>query len=176
VGLLVVALFALHGAVYLTLRTTRALRRRAHELAWRCFGLFLVLFLLVTIYTLVAVPRATENLERWPLLWIVPVANVLALANIPRALHRGSPAQAFASTSAVIAALIVLLGATLYPNLVSARSDPSHSLTIFDAASSERTLAIMLGVAALGMPLVLAYTALVYWTFRGRVEVDDAGY
>jgi cytochrome d ubiquinol oxidase subunit II len=176
VGLLVVALFALHGASYLCLRTSGPLQARAHAAAWRSFGIFLALFMIVTIYTLVAVPRATLNLERQPLLWVVPVLNVLAVAHIPRALQRGSPGRAFLSSTAVIGALVFLLGVTLYPNLVTSRPEAAHSLTIWNAASSERTLAIMLAIAVIGMPLVLAYTAIVYWTFRGRVRVDETGY
>jgi cytochrome d ubiquinol oxidase subunit II len=176
VGLLTTALFAMHGVIYLRLRTEGELEERLRDWAWRCFGIFLVLFMGVTIFTLAAVPRATANLDRYPLLWAVPVLNVLAVANIPRALYRGRPAQAFLSSAAVIAALVFLLGVTLYPNLVTSRPHPEHSLTIFNAASSRGTLAIMLLIAAIGMPLVGIYTGIVYWTFRGKVRLDEAGY
>ncbi len=66
------------------------------------------------------------------------------------------------SSAVLIAALVGLLGTTLYPNLVTA-TDPAHSLSILDAASSPRTLRIMLLLAGIGMPLVIAYTALVYY-------------
>ena len=45
----------------------------------------------------------------------------------------------------------------------------------YDASSSEKTLGIMLVVALIGMPLVLTYTTIVYWTFR-RVEVGEHSY
>jgi cytochrome bd ubiquinol oxidase subunit II len=173
VGLLVVALFAMHGAIYLHLRTEGELQQRAEGWMWRTFGLFLLLFMLTTMFTLVAVPRATAHLVHNPVLWLVPVANVFAIANVPRALYRRSPAQAFASSAATILALVFLLGAALLPDLVPSSSDPAHGLTIFNAASSARTLAIMLVIAAIGMPLVLAYTAAIYWTFRGKVRLDE---
>ena len=44
------------------------------------------------------------------------------------------------------------------------------------AASSEKTLEIMRVVAALGMPFVLAYTATIYWVFRGKVKINHASY
>jgi cytochrome bd ubiquinol oxidase subunit II len=50
------------------------------------------------------------------------------------------------------------------------------SVTIFNAASSPKTLSIMLIIALVGMPLVLAYTALVYWTFHGKVRLDEHSY
>ncbi len=176
VGIMTVALFALHGAAYLELRTEGELQQRAHRTAWHAFGVFLVLFLLVTMFTLVEVPRATAHFERAGWLWIVPVANVLAIANIPRALFHDRPGEAFVSTCVVIVALVALLGAALFPYLVPASSAPENGLTLWNAASSEKTLGIMAIVAAIGMPLVATYTAVVYWTFRGKVRLDEGGY
>jgi cytochrome d ubiquinol oxidase subunit II len=66
------------------------------------------------------------------------------------------------------------VGVALYPNLVTASNADATvvSLTIHNAASSQKTLGIMLVIALLGMPLVAAYTAIVYWTFRGKAEAD----
>lgn len=176
VGAMTVALFALHGAAYLGARTEGELQARAHRAAWHGFGVFLALFLVITMVTLVEVPRATERLREVPWLWVVPLANVFAIANIPRALFYGRPGQAFASTSVVIVALVALLGAALFPSLVPSHPAPENALTVWNAASSPKTLGIMAAIAALGMPMVLAYTGLVYWTFRGKVRVDEQGY
>jgi cytochrome d ubiquinol oxidase subunit II len=59
---------------------------------------------------------------------------------------------------------------------VTASNDPAHSVTIFNAASSPKTLTIMLIFAAIGMPFVLAYSGIVYWTFRGKVELGEHSY
>ena len=48
-----------------------------------------------------------------------------------------------------------------------------HSLTIYNAASSPRTLKIMLIIACCGVPLVISYTAAIYWVFRGKVRPDE---
>ena len=73
-------------------------------------------------------------------------------------------------------ALVVLLGAALFPNLVPSSPNPEYSLTVWSAASSARTHGIMLLIAIIGMPAVLSYTALVYWTFRGKVTLDEHSY
>jgi cytochrome bd ubiquinol oxidase subunit II len=176
VGLLVVALFALHGAIYLHLKTTGALQQRIERWIWRAFGFFLVLYLLTTIYTLVDVPLATRNFRVHPWAWGVVVLNILAIANIPRALFHGWPGDAFVSSCATIAALTFLLGLALFPELVHSSLNPAWSLDIYNAASSPRTLAIMAVIAALGMPFVLAYTAVIYWVFRGKVELGKFSY
>ncbi len=64
----------------------------------------------------------------------------------------------------------------LFPNLIVSSSDPAWSLTIYNAASSEKTLRIMRAIAFLGMPFVAAYTAVVYWVFRGKVKLGTSSY
>ncbi|MEW6251222.1 MAG: cytochrome d ubiquinol oxidase subunit II [Planctomycetota bacterium] len=185
VGLLAVALFALHGAVYLHMKTEGELQQRILGWIWRAFGFFLVIYLLTTIYTLIQVPNATRNFAGHPWVWIVVVANVLAIANIPRSIYNNRPMDAFISSACTIAAFVFLFGVALYPYLLVSSStlptregppDPDYGLTIYTAASSPKTLAIMQIIAALGMPFVIAYTAVIYWTFRGKVEIGRFSY
>ncbi len=176
VGVLAVTLFAMHGAIFLYLKTGGPLKQRLHFWMWRTFGLFLTVYLLTTIVTLVAVPHAAEPFRQYPILWIVPVLNVLAIANIPRAIFLNRPGYAFISSCATIAALIFLLGAASFPNLVTSRPNPDYSLTVFNAASSYKTLTIMLIIVVIGMPCVLAYTTIVYRTFSGTVELGEHSY
>ena len=49
-------------------------------------------------------------------------------------------------------------------------------LTIYNAASSQKTLTVMLVIAFIGVPLVLAYTASIYYIFRGKVRLDSMSY
>lgn len=176
IGFLTVALFAMHGSIYLYLKTEGELQRRVHATMWRTFGIFLVLYIFATMYTLQAVPGATENFRQAPWLWIVPVLNVLAIANIPRAIHLGRPMYAFLSSCATIAALATLFAAAIFPNFVPSTIDSAYSVSIFNARSSEKTLGIMLIIALIGMPCVLSYTVAIYWTFRGKVTLDRNSY
>ena len=176
VGALTVATFAMHGSIYLGLKTEGELYRRVHGWMWRSFGIFIALFMLTTIFTLVTVPGATRNFERAPIGWLVVVLNVLAIANIPRAIYSGRAIYAFVSSACVIAALTFLFGVALYPNLIVSSLDPAFNLTIHSAASSAKTLGIMRIVVFLGMPFVIAYTTVVYWVFRGKVKIGTFSY
>jgi cytochrome d ubiquinol oxidase subunit II len=176
VGVLAVALVAMHGSIYLYLKTEGDLQTRIHQWIWRTFGLFLVTYMIVTIYTLVQVPSALRNFETMPLAWIVVLLNILAIANIPRAIYLRRPAYAFASSCCTIAALNFLFGIALFPNLVTSSLNPEWSLTAFNAASSHKTLKIMTVIAVLGMPFVVSYTAIVYWVFRGKVKLGKFSY
>ena len=75
-----------------------------------------------------------------------------------------------------MAALMVLFGIGMYPDIVAAVNDPANSLTIYNAASSQKTLGIMLTIAAIGVQVVLAYTVSIYWIFRGKVRIDRMSY
>ncbi len=176
VGVFAVATFAMHGAIYLYLKTEGDLQRRIHGWIWRAFGLFLVTYILTTIYTLVAMPAAVRNFEEIPGAWAVVLLNVLAIANIPRAIFLNKPLYAFVSSSCTIAALTFLFGFALFPNLIVSSLDPAWNLTIYNAASSQKTLAIMRIIAFLGMPFVLSYTAIIYWIFRGKVQLGKFSY
>ncbi len=176
VGVFAVAMFAMHGSIYLYLKTTDELQQRIHGWMWRTFGFFLVMYLLTTIVTLVTIRNATRNFENHPWVWVVVLLNILAIANIPRAIHLGRPFYAFVSSSCSIAAFVFLFGVALYPDLLVSSIDYKYSLNIYNAASSQKTLQIMQVIAFIGMPFVLAYTVIIYWTFRGKVELGKFSY
>jgi cytochrome d ubiquinol oxidase subunit II len=170
-------MFAMHGAIYLVLKLPAGeLQNRARNWIWHTWGLFLVFYVLGSMYTLVAIPRATQNFGRLSWAAIGVIVNVLAVANVPRSVFRGRMLDAFISSAVTIAALVFLFGMALWPNLVTASNHSAHDLTIYNAASSATTLRIMFLIAVIGMPFVLTYTIAVYWTFRGRVELQEHSY
>ena len=102
--------------------------------------------------------------------------NVLAIANIPRAIFAEEPFYAFLSSVFTMFSLVFLFGAALFPNLAVSSIDPAFNMTICNASSSETMLRIMAVIAAIGMPMVLNYTGVVYWTFRGKVKLGEFSY
>ena len=176
VGAFAVATFAMHGSIYLYLKTEGELQQRIQRWMWSTFGIFLVLYIFVTMATLVLLPSAVANFRDIPWAWVVVVLNVLAIANIPRAIYLGKPGYAFISSAATIGALTFLFGFALFPNLIVSSLDPAWNLTIYNAASSQKTLGIMQIVAFIGMPFVLGYTIAIYWIFRGKTKMDKFSY
>jgi cytochrome bd ubiquinol oxidase subunit II len=71
---------------------------------------------------------------------------------------------------------MLLFGLNLYPNMVYSLPNPEYSLNIYNAASSHKTLGIMLVIACIGVPIVIAYTVCIYWIFRGKVKLDRMSY
>ena len=176
IGLLTVSFAAMHGAIYLFLKTEHELQQLVHRWMWRGFGLSLVTFMLATIFTLAIIPDAVRNFREHPWAWTVVVLMVLAFANIPRAIFLERPLYAFLSSSLTIIALVFLFSFSLFPNLVVSSISPAFSLTIYNASSSQKTLKIMAIIALIGMPFVLSYTTAIYWAFRGKVRITDHSY
>lgn len=176
IGLLTVSFAAMHGAIFLFLKTEHELQQLVHRWMWRGFGLSLITFMLATIFTLAMMPDAVRNFREHPWAWSIVVLMVLAFANIPRAIFLERPFYAFLSSSLTIIALVFLFSFSLFPNLVVSSISPAFSLTIYTASSSQKTLKIMAIIALIGMPFVLSYTTAIYWAFRGKVRITDHSY
>ncbi len=176
VGVLAVATFAMHGALYLCLKTEGELQKQIQRRTWRAFGFFLVFYLFTTVFTLVEIPLATRNFHRHPWVWLVVGLNILAIGNIPRALYKGRAVAAFVSSCLSIAALTFFFGVALFPELVHSSLNPAWSLDVYNAASSKKTLGIMAVIACLGIPFVLSYTFTIFWVFRGKVKIGHFSY
>jgi cytochrome d ubiquinol oxidase subunit II len=118
----------------------------------------------------------TQRVHDHPWLFSIALLNMLAIANIPREFHRGNDWLAFLSSCATMSTLMLLFGINQYPYLVYSWPNPENSLDIINAASSQKTLGIMLVIACIGVPIVIAYTACIYWIFRGKVKVGRSSY
>lgn len=175
-GLTTLALFMMHGAIYVVLKTEGALHEQARTWVRHSIIFFILSYGVTTMATLLYVSHMTEAIRKYPVLFIVPLLNLLAIANVPREIYHGRDLRAFLSSCVSVAMLMALFGIGMYPNLVVSHPYPENSLTIYNAASSSKTLSIMLIIAAIGMPFVLAYTTAVYWVFKGKVKLDASSY
>ena len=176
IGVTTVALFMMHGAIYVVLKTEGSLHQQFREWVRNGIIFFVICYVAATMATLIYVPRMTLPMKDYPLLFGFALLNLLAIANIPREIHRGRDFSAFLSSCAAVAALLTLFGIGVYPHLVLSNPFPENSLTIYNAASSTRTLGIMGIIALIGVPLVLAYTATIHWIFRGKVKLNRSSY
>lgn len=176
VGVTTVALFMMHGSIYLVMKTEGDLHDRVRGWVNKSIIFFIVCASISTLVTLVYFPRMTDPFRLHPALFVVPLLMMLAIANIPREIHLRHDFRAFLSSSAAIAFLLILLSIGLFPNLVYAINDPAYSMTIMNSSSSQYTLKVMLIIALIGMPLVLFYTGYVYWIFRHKTQLDAHSY
>jgi cytochrome d ubiquinol oxidase subunit II len=176
VGMTAVALFMMHGAIYGVMKTEGELQSKLRGWVNNTIIFFIICYAITTMATLLYIPHMADSIKSHPAFFIVPLLNMLAIANIPREIHLRREFRAFLSSCVAIALLLILFGLGMFPDLILSNPDPANSLNIYNAASSPKTLNIMLLIALLGMPLVLSYTFSIYWIFRGKVKIDRLSY
>lgn len=172
-----VALFAMHGAIYLALKTEGDAHARVMHFIKPAIAIFLFCYIVATISTFLFMPHMTERLAHN--MWLIGFAalSLAAIFNIPLQVQRKRFGWAFGSSSVAIASLLVLFGIGRYPMIVESTVNPEHnSLTIYNSAASHPTLVILLIVVAIGIPLVLAYLFWTYRVFRGKVKLEKSSY
>ena len=176
VGLTTVAAFMMHGAIYLVMKTEGELQQQVKGWVNNTIIFFVITYVTATMATLIYIPHMVQPFRDHPVFFILAVLNMLAIANIPREVNRGKEFLAFLSSSAAILSLMALFAVGLFPNFLISSINPEYNLTIYNAASSQKTLGIMLTLAIIGIPFVLAYTISIYWIFRGKVKLDKMSY
>lgn len=176
VAITTLALFMMHGAIYLVMKTEKRLYTKLTILVKNSTIFFVISMLLLSFYTLLYQAHLTERIKENTWMFMIPVLMVFAVANIARRISQQRYRQAFLSSSVVISLLLVIVAVELYPNMVISTLNPAYSLTVTNSASSEKSLGIMLVFAAIGVPLVAIYTGFVFWTFKGKVKLDEMSY
>lgn len=176
VGILTLSLFALHGAIFLSMKTEGELHNKL--LAWikpLMVG-FLVAYMVTTTATLIYESHIVARLQRYPALFLIAIVNMVVIASIPVSIQRRRFGWAFLGSCGNIALLLTLFACGMFPTLIRSSIDPAYSLTIFNTAASLKTLIVLTIMAGIGLPLVAAYMSWVYRIFRGKVILDDHSY
>jgi cytochrome d ubiquinol oxidase subunit II len=166
-GLVTLSLFALHGAIFLALKTDGPLRERARALALRIAAGAVPLAAAFLIITQFSHGKA----------WTDVTAGVAALALLggAAAAARGREGWAFLGTGTTLALAVATLFGDLYPHVLPSTTAAAYGLTVSSASSSHYTLTVMTWVAVIFTPVVLTYQGWTYWVFRKRLSRSDFG-
>lgn len=175
VGLVAIILFAMHGAIYLLMKTEGELHEKIRRWIHPLIVAYLMAFYMATAVTLIYEPQMVEAIRERPWLFIVAVFNLLAIGNAARELFYHRFGRAFISSALGMILLLALFSIGQFPTLIR-NSGEGVNMTIFNAASSDSTLIYLLVIVAIGIPLALAYTITVYRIFRGPVKLGPTSY
>jgi len=176
IGLLGLVMFVLHGATWLGLKTEGALQDRMRRWAASAWVAFIALYALATVASYAVAPYLFEHWFGNPLTWVFFALLLASSVTGPAAIGASRFGRAFVASAAATLSVIALAAEGLYPRLVPARPDLAASLTIYNAASTPRTLTTMLVIALVGMPFVILYTVLIYRAFRGKTVLTAESY
>lgn len=162
-GLALVVLCLLHGAAFLTLRTTGRIRHRAEHASRVLAVVALAAALVLAAWTLALVQHSVT-------LYVTLFLAIGALGLAVARAGRGRDVQTFSATAVAVAATVGSLFVGLYPNVLNSSIRQEWSLTVAGTASGDYALQVMTVVAAVLFPVVLAYQAWSYFLLRRRVS------
>ncbi|WP_166849074.1 cytochrome d ubiquinol oxidase subunit II [Isoptericola sp. BMS4] len=163
-GLTTLVLFALHGAIFVSLKTDGDIRTRAQRLAAT----------LAVVALVVAGGWAVWAQLAYSVAWTwVPVAvAALALVGVVVTTRARREGAAFTLSAVTIASAVVLIFGSMYPDVVPATGG-GEALTVAEASSTPYTLTVMSWVAVVLTPVVILYQGWTYWVFRRRLSTRD---
>ena len=168
-ALVVTLLFTLHGAGFLSIKTTGEVEQGAKEYIrwlWLLVSILLVIFMITTAII-------TNLLARINFLTIlIPVISLAAVLAAGYFLRKQQYGRVFLMTCLTVAFLVLTIFILLYPNVMISSLNPAWSLTIQNASSSPYTLKIMTIITLVFLPIILIYQGWTYWIFRKRVSSE----
>lgn len=174
-GLVSLLGFTLHGAVFLSLKTTGDLceaAQRAASRLWLPVLAMLFAFVIATYFF-------TDTLQQLGINpGLIPISALLALLVSGYFIRTRRSGWAFVLTTLSILFAASTIFLILFPRVMVSSLDPTWSLTIYNTSSSPYTLRVMTIVALVFLPFVLGYQAWAYWIFRKRVstKVEELHY
>jgi cytochrome d ubiquinol oxidase subunit II len=174
IGLVSLAFFTMHGAIYLSMKASGDYAARLSRWAMVGYRVFMVLFMGATVATGFVAPHLFKVGN--PFFWVFSLLLFAGAGGVQAMLVRGKPFHAFIASAVTIVAMIGEAGVGLFPRLVPSSINLNASLTIYNACSTPRTLTVMLVIALVGMPIVIGYTAVIYRVFRGKAVTHGEGY
>ncbi|MGW0772930.1 cytochrome d ubiquinol oxidase subunit II [Streptomyces sp. NPDC002835] len=160
-GVVTLALFTFHGAVFAALKTLGDIRTRARAMAVRLGLLTMVPAVGFLVWTQVSRGDGKSL--------VALVVAVAALTGAVGAVKAGREGWSFGLSGVTIATSVAMLFLALFPDVMPSSLDSAWSLTVTNASSSPYTLKIMTWLAAVATPLVLLYQGWTYWVFRKRI-------
>lgn len=171
-GLLFVAMFLEHGALWLCVKTEGVLHQRAVKtalMAWVVMLVMVVLFLAASVFA----TNLFDNYAAHPILFIVPLLAVVAFFGTKMYMGKEDFLKAWMSSALAIICVTFFGIIGLFPNLFPSSIDPEYSLSAFNASASPLTLKIMLTVVLIFIPIVIAYQVWTYRLFMGKITPED---
>lgn len=175
-GLIALVALAVHGALYLAVKTEGELQQRARKVAQQGW-IALMLLTAASLPASIMVRRDTlDNYRAFPIAFVIPLLVLVSVIGMLVFSRKGDDRKAFGSSCLYLAIMLVGAAVGLYPRLLPSSNDPAMDITIGKALSGPHALHVGLIWWAIGMLLALLYFTVVYRMFRGKVSASSEGY
>lgn len=198
-GVVSVAMFCMHGAAYIQMKTSGVIAGRAARaavisavIACLAFALAgLLVWNSVEGYRIVSMPDVnsafmpvaktvvkeagawTLNYEKWPMLLLFPAAAFAGAVFCSLFSLKKWAWPAFIASGVSVGSIVLTAGTAMFPFVMPSSLEPGSGLTLWDAVASHRSLGMMFWVVLIMLPIVSLYTAWVYRVLRGKVTAEQ---
>lgn len=194
-GIASLSLVVVQGGTFLQHKLNSTLAKRAQKhikiSAWIFISVFIIIGLNIAFrmqgYSILSIPDVNQaliplskkvtliktawlyNYSQLPALWLFPILSIISMLITIKY-------YSFLSSSICCATTIFTSATAMFPFILTSSTHPEHSLTLWDSASSHKTLQLMFWAAIIFLPIVITYTSWVYRIMRGKVKIADNSY
>ncbi len=198
-GIVSLSMLMMHGAIYLQLRSDGIVQMRAQKAAliagivcaatfaiagvWIAYGIDGYMITSIQDVNLAINPLSKtveksagawiRNYDSYSWMMLAPTSGFVGIALSLLSARLRNEKTAFVFSSIAIAGIILTAGFSMFPFIMPSSTNPTSSLTIWDAVSSKKTLGIMFVVTIIFLPLIMMYTSWVFSVLRGKVTVQS---
>jgi len=197
-GVVSLSMLVMHGAVWLQWRTTGAIEQRARTAARLAAVVMIVSFALAGVwlahgidgFRIVSEPAHgalpnplgksvaivagawLDNYRLYPWMKAAPIVAFLGALGVLLFSTAKKSTLAFICSALTMAGVILTAGFSMFPFIMPSDTNPTSSLTLWDASSSHLTMTIMFWAAVIFVPIILAYTTWTYRVMWGKLTVE----
>ena len=175
-GLVALVALTMHGALWITIKTSGDLYRRAQSIVTPLLFTLLGLTATSLIATVGVRPQSLDNYFAHPLTFVVPAGVIASMAGIWIYNNKEEPVKAFLCSCFYLFFMLVGACWALYPTLLPATTGSDHDITLSRAISGPHTLSVGLVWWIFGMALAVGYVVFVYSRFKGKVDLETSGH
>ena len=174
-ALCAVIVITMHGALWVVMKTENELNQRALQWAQRLWLPSMILTPILLAVSLWVQPHIYERLSQYPAGWLLPILSLGALGMVQRKLKQKQEVASFLFSCLYLLGMLLSVAFGMYP-FVLVGTNPEHSLTISQAATTHYGLTVGLAWWIPGMLLVTGYFIYLYRNFWGKVDVERDGH
>lgn len=172
-GLLFTSFFIVSGALWIMVKTTGDVAKRAYQIAKPvsfASAIILAIFFVATANR----TQLFQNFTEKPFLFIVPGITLLMSMIAIFSVYKKKIGFAFSSVCVTIACFMATGFIGMFPRMLPSRISDKFSTTLYDAAGSSLNLKIMFFVALVMVPIVIGYQMWSYTLFKEKITKENA--
>lgn len=162
----------LHGANFIALKTEGEVKAHAQSIATKAWWGTVITSIIAIVAVFKIRPEIFNNFSNYPWGIIFPIGGLIGLVGMTFSRYKENDVRSFIYSVVFIASMLAATAFSLYPNLLTASTNPAFSITIYNAAANEYGLNVGLIWWIIGIIFTTIYFIYLYRKFSGKVVIS----